>query len=713
MTDHPTNSSPTSSDSSSTTPTNTPHPVKVKEERPLFLAIESRIKGMRAVVLDEGLEVVRIEEVRFEGQLAEEFRTYGQEVTAPSAMRIKGLDLLLEKLAQNSSSDASLIGRIRAISGCGQQHAAYYLSHAFPSLLAATSTNPSSRLSSLLLSHLSFSLESPAISIDSSTANQCAELEAILEQRLPVSSCQGAGPRSRNRGAIEMARRTGSRACKEFTAAQVMKVRQVYGGRDGRMRVLDGTGRICLESNFLASLFLGRIAPIDSADACGTNLYNVLQGDWDDEILGIVMGDHERRRTGSSREEPGASRLRSMLGTVEKDGGRELGKISEYFVRRFGFSNECIVIPFTGDVPAAFLSHNLGPRDVMLSLGDSDHMMVPSPQYIPDPAHHMMPHPALSPGPPPPYIAVISNKGAGDGRGLARDCYSNGSWPVFSRLVDIVEPGGSIGYVLKANPLQIRFKSDPLQPGRLDNKSFTFFLPDRGVLLRTISGVPVPDFADRKIHPRLILESQFLSLRLRLSRIYTTLTDLSTSSTTTRIEPKAYNSPIGFKSTSLQTLPSRIILGGAAADNSSITSLLSTILGAPAVISDTGRTLRLRGMDGMEASRSALGVGYKAAWAFARASGNSRSFADFARKAEESPRSSPAPQPKAELRTEPLTPTNVTGSGQNSEGEAGPVVEVGDPRGARKKIVGQPDFENFRYYCSSKQHTREKLGNPC
>ncbi|KAL8286813.1 hypothetical protein RQP46_004341 [Phenoliferia psychrophenolica] len=170
---------------------------------------------MRAVVLDERLSVNWVEEVDFDVELGAEFsvvngcRTFGDEVTAPSAMRLKGLDLLLEKLAREAP-DPSLMGRIRAISGSGQ-------------------------------------------------------------------------------------------------------------------------------SNFLASLFIGRFAPIDATDACSTNLFNVLDGDWDDEVLGIVMGVKESSQidaTGNS----GGVKLRAMLGDVGKDGGKELGSVSPYFVDRFGFS---------------------------------------------------------------------------------------------------------------------------------------------------------------------------------------------------------------------------------------------------------------------------------------------------------------------------------------------------------------------------------------
>lgn len=111
---------------------------------------------------------------------------------------------------------------------------------------------------------------------------------------------------------------------------------------------------------------------MDAADACATNLFDVAQGDWDNEILGIVMGDTESEI--SEDRETAARRLRRMLGEVERDGGKsvsfrcppaevvaprphftltlsQLGHISSYFVNRFGFNPGALFLAARSNPP--------------------------------------------------------------------------------------------------------------------------------------------------------------------------------------------------------------------------------------------------------------------------------------------------------------------------------------------------------------------------
>jgi xylulokinase len=83
------------------------------------------------------------------------------------------------------------------------------------------------------------------------------------------------------------------------------------------------TWRISLASSFLASLFLGRMAPIDISDVCGMNLWDIKRGTWSRELLAIVGGD--------------ADELERKLGGAVSDGGAHLGFIHRYFVTKYGF----------------------------------------------------------------------------------------------------------------------------------------------------------------------------------------------------------------------------------------------------------------------------------------------------------------------------------------------------------------------------------------
>lgn len=69
-------------------------------------------------------------------------------------------------------------------------------------------------------------------------------------------------------------------------------------------------------------LLLSSLAPVDAADACSTNLFNPVKGDWEDEILEYVMGDSFGESHGEYGRKKGIERLRELLGTVERDGGK-------------------------------------------------------------------------------------------------------------------------------------------------------------------------------------------------------------------------------------------------------------------------------------------------------------------------------------------------------------------------------------------------------
>jgi xylulokinase len=158
---------------------------------------------------------------------------------------------------------------------------------------------------------------------DSSTTLECREIEAA------------AG------GAEQLALITGSKAHERFTGPQIMRWKKAHPDQ------WKNTSRIGLVSSYLTTLLCldGEIKGIDESDVCGMNLWtmNTPKRGWNKEILGVIAGDE-------------ADKLGSMLGEVERDGGRPVGKIGRWFIERFGFTDQCMVYSGTGDNPATFLS---------------------------------------------------------------------------------------------------------------------------------------------------------------------------------------------------------------------------------------------------------------------------------------------------------------------------------------------------------------------
>lgn len=114
------------------------------------------------------------------------------------------------------------------------------------------------------------------------------------------------------------------------------------------------------------------------------DLWDIGKGEWREELLDLAAG------------EGGAEDLRKKLGPVYESGGDSFGKISKYYVERYGFSGDCEIAPFTGDNPSTLLALPLQPSDAIVSLGTSTTFLMSTPHYIPDPSYHFTNHPTTA-----------------------------------------------------------------------------------------------------------------------------------------------------------------------------------------------------------------------------------------------------------------------------------------------------------------------------
>ena len=209
-----------------------------------------------------------------------------------------------------------------------------------------------------------------------------------------------------------------------FSGPQIMRF------REKSPESYRNTGRISLVSSFFASIFLGQIASIDVSDVCGMNLWDIKAGGWHESLFRTAAGDF------------GVEDLKMKLGDVSMDGSRSCGTLSKYFVHRHGFSENCAVIPFTGDNPATMLALPLRASDAIVSLGTSTTFLMSTSEYKPDPLYHIMNHPTTSGL----YMFMLCYKNGSLAREVARDKLNavtnveGSSWEAFNDCASHLPP---------------------------------------------------------------------------------------------------------------------------------------------------------------------------------------------------------------------------------------------------------------------------------
>lgn len=427
-------------------------------------------------------------------------------------MWVEALDLLCQRM----KDDGVALSDIRAISGSGQQHGTVYWSAAAESALSSYDASKS-----LLdaLSPAAFAYDMSPNWQDASTAAECAALEDVA-----------GGPE-------ELAKITGSRAHHRFSGPQIMRLRKQQSD------VYNATKHISLVSSFVCSLLLGRLAPVDPADVCGMNLWDVQREAWDESLLAAVAGG-----TGAELDA-----LREKLPSVCMDGAKRQGDVARYFVDKYGFSPSCGVYSFTGDNPATILSLPLRERDAMISLGTSTTLLLATKHYRPSAAYHLFAHPTTKGA----HMAMLCYKNGslareavrrrvddaavgGDAFAEPRDEQEDAAWARFNRLTEVgtVDSAGDAHQVEHAGkkswPRKMAFFFEldeiipPAQKGVyrfvVDGpESRPRYIPSDAEECNRVDGTKGGEVDHTEWNdPRLILESQFLDIRMRSAPFFKT-----------------------------------------------------------------------------------------------------------------------------------------------------------------------------------------------
>lgn len=302
------------------------------------------------------------------------------------------------------------------------------------------------------------------------------------------------------------------------------------------------------------------------------NLWDIRRGCWNEQLLELAAGSY------------GVSDLKIKLGDVPEDGGLKLGCISDYYVKRYGFNSQCVILPSTGDNPSTILALPLRSLDAMVSLGTSTTFLMSTPSYKPDPATHFFNSPTTAGL----YMFMLCYKNGGLAREKFRDLNNyeagvrdQGSWDLFDKILNATPPlAQHQGRGLMK--MGLYFPRPEIIPN-LPNGEWRFTYDPSTEMLRETE----EDWQRPSNDVRTIVESQLLSLRLRSKELV--------------------QSPGGR----LPPQPRRVYLVGGGSRNKAIAKVAGEVLG---------------GSDGVYKldvgeNACALGAAYKAVWAIERNEG--------------------------------------------------------------------------------------------
>ena len=369
----------------------------------LYLGLDSSTQSLSAVVLEASggrHRVVAELSLPFDQWLRHYGTRHGVLPSADPAvaqsspvMWAEALDLIFARLSEQQLD----LDRLTAISGSAQQHGSVYLNDAAARGLEAL--HPGRAMPPQIVPLLSRPIA--PIWMDSSTHAECREIEAAVG------------------GAAVLAQHTGSRAFERFTGPQIRRFATREPG------AYAATDRIHLVSSFLASVLVGRHAPVDPGDGSGMNLMDLAARDWWTPAVDAT-----------------APHLRAKLPAIAPSSAIA-GRLAPYWRRRYRLPNAKVVV-WSGDNPCSLIGLGLVREGQLgVSLGTSDTIFGPmrTPRVDPGGTGHVFGAPTGE------FMGITVFSNGSLARERIRDQYGL-DWARFSHALETTPPGNGGGLMV-------------------------------------------------------------------------------------------------------------------------------------------------------------------------------------------------------------------------------------------------------------------------
>ncbi len=256
---------------------------------------------------------------------------------------------------------------------------------------------------------------------------------------------------------------TGSNTFERFSGPQIRKFYQE------NPEAYNNSTIIHLVSSFMASILLGKNAPIDNADGAGMNLMNITTKQWDNRALDATAPNLKQK-------------LPSLTNSYDI-----IGKISPYFVKKYHFNPETLIIAWSGDNPNSLIGVGLVNKGkVAISLGTSDTYF----GYLKNLYLDLNGEGHVFGSPTGDYMSLICFKNGSLAREMIKDRF-NLDWNQFSKILTKT-PEGNFGKIM------LPYFFPEIVPLVLNPKVYRFGFDEN----------------DLEGNVRAIIEAQFLSMRL-------------------------------------------------------------------------------------------------------------------------------------------------------------------------------------------------------